>query len=333
MSTEAIPTPLFSATQRQSEAASQPTTQEVISSLWEEVPCNLCGSRTSKVKYQGTTDQDTEKLLKSYSASGNFVSQETLVECVHCGLIYTSPRLSRELILKGYTETEDPTYVSQARGRILSFSQCLKAVEKYISKGSVLDVGAAAGFFLKVAKDKGWKTFGIEPSKYLSDFGNKNYEVGITCGTVESVPSLPEEVDVVTLWDVLEHTFDPKDVLKRCNRYLKEGGYLVVNYPNIGNWMARLAGRHYWFILSVHLYYFVPKTMKEFLGRTGFEVVSSRPHFQWLELGYLLYRLEAYLPGIAKPLGKVIRVLGLDKTLIPYFAAQTRVIARKVRTV
>ena len=35
-------------------------------SLWEDVSCNLCGSRSSKVKYQGTTDPDTQKLLTSY---------------------------------------------------------------------------------------------------------------------------------------------------------------------------------------------------------------------------------------------------------------------------
>ena len=306
---------------------------ETKNDLWETVSCNLCGSENSKVKFQGTTDPDTEKLLKSYSASGNFVSEETLVECVDCGLIYTSPRLRRDLILKGYTEAEDPTYVSQAKGRILSFQQCLKAVEEFVPKGTVLDVGAAAGFFLKVAKDKGWKTYGIEPSKYLSDFGNSHYQVGITCGTVETVQSLPEAMDVVTLWDVLEHTFDPKDVLKRCNRYLKEGGYVVVNYPNIGNWMARLAGKKYWFILSVHLYYFVPETIAKLLSEAGFEVVSSKPHFQWLEFGYLAYRLEAYLPKPAQWLGRFLKWAGLDKTLIPYFAAQTRVIARKVKSV
>jgi len=32
-------------------------------------------------------------------------------------------------------------------------------------------------------------------------------------------------------------------------------------------------------------------------------------------------------------MGKVVKALGLDKTLIPYFAAQTRVIAKKVRSV
>ncbi len=302
-------------------------------SLWEEVACNLCGSRNSKVKYHGTTDPDTEKLLTSYSASGNFVSKETLVECTDCNLIYTSPRLRRDLILKSYTEAEDPTYVSQAVGRIKSFERCLDSVEEFKKGGAILDIGAAAGFFLKVAKERGWETYGIEPSQYLSNYGNKNYNVNITCGTLETAPAPQKKLDCITLWDVLEHTFDPKAVLKTCNAYLKDDGIVVINYPNIGNPMAKLAGKNYWFILSVHLYYFVPKTIKAMLESAGFEVVSSKPHFQWLQLGYLTYRLEAYLPKPAKLMGRLVKSLSLDKTLIPYFAAQTRVIARKVKSV
>lgn len=301
------------------------------SEMWESVPCNLCGSTEARVKYQGTTDPDMEKLLRSYSAAGNFVSQETLVECCQCALIYTSPRLRRDLILKGYMEAEDPLYVSQAAGRIKSFERCLQAVAKHKKTGALLDVGAAAGFFLKVAKDRGWETYGIEPSRYLCEFGNQRYGVNIHQGTVETVPTLSKKMDVVTLWDVLEHTFDPKDILKRCNRHLKTNGIVVINYPNIGNWMARLAGRHYWFILSVHLYYFVPKTIRRMLEETGFEVLEEAPHFQWLELGYLLYRLEAYLPKLAGLMGKIARVLHCEHLLIPYFAAQTRVIARKFK--
>jgi 2-polyprenyl-3-methyl-5-hydroxy-6-metoxy-1,4-benzoquinol methylase len=302
--------------------------------LWEKVPCNICGSWEVSVKYEGTTDPDTEKLVRSYSASGNFVSKERLVECKSCHLVFTSPRLHRDLILKSYTEAEDPMYVSQADGRIKSFERCLDAVEKLSPRGgNVLDVGAAAGFFLTVAKNRGWKTYGIEPSKYLSAYGNEKYDVNIHCGTLETAPALDQPMDVVTLWDVLEHTFDPKDVLKRCNAYLKPDGIVVINYPNISNWMAKLAGRNYWFIISVHLYYFVPKTIKLLLEDAGFEVVEDAPHFQWLEFGYLIHRLGAYLPKASKWMGALSKTLKTDNTLIPYFAAQTRVIARKKRTV
>lgn len=298
--------------------------------LWESVPCNMCGSEEVRVKYKGTTDHDMEQLLKSYYASGNFLSKETLVECNECGLVFTSPRLKKEVILKSYVEAEDPLYVSQAQGRILSFERCLKTIEKHQKPGRILDVGAAAGFFLKVAKDKGWETFGIEPSRYLSQYGRKEYGLNIFTGTLDSAPRLGAQMDVVTLWDVLEHTFDPKDTLRRVHGYLKPGGLVVINYPNIGNWMARLAGRKYWFILSVHLYYFTPKTIAHMLRQTGFAVVESGPHFQWLELGYLVYRLEAYLPLVSRIMKKCVQRLGMERMLIPYFAAQTRVIARKV---
>lgn len=304
-----------------------------LSQLWERVPCNLCGSWEYRTKYEGTTDVETAKMLRSYSASSNFISSERLVECDRCGLVFTSPRLRQDLILKSYQDTEDPVYVSQSAGRIRSFEKCIQKIARYQSVGRILDIGAAAGFFLKVAKDRGWETFGIEPSKYLSEFGNRHYKANIFNGTVEDVARFPYPMDVVTLWDVLEHTFDPMDVLARCNRYLRPGGLIAINYPNIDNWMAKLAGRRYWFILSVHIYYFTPTTIAEMLRRNGFAVVESTPHFQRLQLGYLLYRLEAYLPRLAKPLQAVARTLGIDKWLIPYFAAQTCVIGKKVAEV
>ena len=51
----------------------------------------------------------------------------------------------------------------------------------------------------------------------------------------------PASFDVVTLWDVIEHTPDPRAVLDRCRELLKPGGLLIVNYPDIGSWIARAA--------------------------------------------------------------------------------------------
>ena len=48
---------------------------------------------------------------------------------------------------------------------------------------------------------------------------------------------------MVTLWDVIEHTPDPKAVLERCATLLKPGGVLVVNYPDTAAGLpARSAG-------------------------------------------------------------------------------------------
>ena len=110
---------------------------------------------------------------------------------------------------------------------------------------------------------------------------------------------------------------------------LKPGGVLVVNYPDIGSWIARALGRRWLFLTSVHLHYFDRRTMTRFLESAGFEVLVVRPHFQRLELDYILSRgavlskqLVAVARGIAKP-------LGLGRSQVPYWLGQTFVAARR----
>ena len=106
--------------------------------------------------------------------------------------------------------------------------------------------------------------------------------------------------DVVTLWDVLEHTPDPKTEMREMHRLLKDDGLLVINYPDIGSWIARADGTSWVFLLDVHLYYFTRATIRKLLGDAGFEVVRIRPHFQRLALGYVLHRATPYAGAPAR---------------------------------
>lgn len=298
---------------------------------FELIPCGLCGSKEFKIKYPGRNDLEPEKLAKNFTVTGTSFSQEQIVTCTECGLTFTSPRLKDEIIVQAYKDALDPEYLSQAEGRLRTFRRIWKEIQKIsgLKTGSVLDVGAAGGFFLQAAKEAGWKTYGIEPSQYLADFGNRKYGVGIQCGTLETT-STSEKFDVITLFDVLEHTSNPKKVLLDCSSRLKPDGLIVISYPNIGSWPAKLAGRHFWFLLSVHLYYFTPKTLKALLASTGFQQIEEKPHIQWLEIGYLFFRLETHSALLGKLGAGILRAVGLSKLQIPYFAGQTRVIARKI---
>ena len=135
--------------------------------------------------------------------------------------------------------------------------------------------------------------------------------------------------DVVTLWDVLEHTTDPKSTLQACRRLLKPGGMLVVNYPDIGSWIARGMGRRWVFLLSVHLTYFTPATLERMLRETDLEPFMWKPHIQFLEVGYLLYRLNRYVPWLAPAGSAVARTLHLEKLQLPYWVGQTLVLAKR----
>ena len=297
----------------------------------ERVRCNLCGADSYEVLHPAKYDQEKDKdLAVKFRSSGDETLIDQVVKCKHCGLIYINPRLKSGLIIRGYSQGEDEMFVSQAKGRELTFARSLKLMNKHFpKKGRVLDVGTAGGSFLHVAKKDGWQVWGCEPNRWLTKWAKKHYKLNITPGTIFDGKYKSNFFDVVTLWDVLEHTPDPKRVLLECNRILKKGGLLVVNYPDLGSSIAKAMGKRWIFLLSVHLYYFTPKTIKKILNMTGFRTVKTKMHFQQLSLGYLIFRMQAY-SNVLHKIGKTVsKGLRTDNLQIPYWLGQTLVLAKK----
>ena len=143
----------------------------------------------------------------------------------------------------------------------------------------------------------------------------------------------PQSFDVITLWDVVEHTPDPARVLCRINDLLKPGGLLIVNYPDRGSWIARLLGRRWPFLSSVHLYYFKRRTLANMLEGRGFEVTQQRAHFQWLELDYLLKRGDVISARLSRWLRIAASRLGIARRQVPYWIGQTFVAAHRKHTI
>ncbi len=67
----------------------------------------------------------------------------------------------------------------------------------------------------------------------------------------------------------------------------------------MGTWQAKLAGKNFWWFLSVHLHYFDRHSIRVLLEKKGFELISVRRHFQRLELGYLFDVARIYSPPLA----------------------------------
>ena len=102
----------------------------------------------------------------------------------------------------------------------------------------------------------------------------------------------------------------------------------VVNYPDIGSSIARVLGRRWLFLTSVHLYYFDRTTITRMLAVTGFRVETMRPHWQRLELDYVLFRGAVISPGMSKFSRSLVRLVHAGKLRVPYWLGQTFVIAR-----
>jgi SAM-dependent methyltransferase len=300
----------------------------------ESPPCNVCGSSEYRVlRPARARPTPASDLVRTFSSSSDAPLSYQLVACSNCGLQFVSPRLRAEAVLEGYAEGSDEAFVSQIRGRELTFGKCLDRITRAWrgSPGRLLDIGTGSGAFLHVARERGWQVEGCEPNRWLCEWALGHYGLAIRPGTVfeQNYPS--HAYDVVSLWDVLEHTPDPKREIQEAGRLLKPGGLLVVNYPDIGSWIARLMGARWVFLLDVHLYYFTRATIRRLLEGMGFAIVTVAPHIQWLGLRYILHRASPYLGvRLEGPSGAASRRGAADPP-VPYWMGQTLVIARKVR--
>lgn len=305
------------------------TAAQTAEHLYESVPCNLCGGTETRVVYPGAP-RDRHDWVDEFQSAADERLMEPLVACTACGLQFVNPRVRPDVMLAGYAEGANETFVSQADARVRTFERAVARLNRHVSPpGRLLDVGTAGGSFLFAARRKGWTVAGCEPNRWLCDWARDRYGIDVAPGTVFDQRYPAESFDAVTLWDVLEHTPDPMAVVRECRRILKPSGVLVVNYPDIGSWIARVMGRRWVFLLSVHLYYFTPTTIRAFLTQAGYRVEEIRPHIQYLQLGYIFTRAEETIGGVARMLGAVARATGVAALQVPYWIGQTLVVARR----
>lgn len=291
------------------------------------VGCPVCESTRQRVLWSPRVKLDDPSVL--YGAASGVRDTQRLVACLDCGMVYESPRFPESLILKGYEQARDE-HDSQFSQRVDGFRRAIRSLKSRLPPppADVLDVGTAGGAFLTAATEWGYRAQGLDPSIALVEQGKKR-GLSITQGTLASAPWSPHTFDLVCLWDVLEHVADPFAVLSQCKRLLRPGGVLLINFPDIGTWPARLAGRHYWWLLSVHLHHFSKPTLKKLCARAGFEIFHFQRFWARLELGYLLQMASRLrMPGAQTALRWAPSVV--QKAAVSYTAAQTTALARVI---
>lgn len=299
-----------------------------------DVNCPVCGSHDSKVLRMASYPRDAavRELQSVYCPSSDHALMDQVVECRPCGMIYIAPRLEADLIQGGYEAVEDPVFVAQNPQRIRTFANNVRSILQRTrldpKNKRLLDIGCAGGAFLVAAREAGFEVNGIEPSRWLSEYGRKNYRLDVRQGVLEPGMFPESTFDVISLWDVIEHVPDPNTVLTMVYSLLKPEGYLWVNYPDVGSVAAKLMGWKWPFWLSVHLHYYKRHSMELQLRRAGFEVAYMKAHWQQLQLGYLTERAAAIVPPV-KVFTKLVSGIGLASVSCTYNMGQTLVIARR----
>src|ERR1035437_4941858 len=94
----------------------------------ETVLCPNCRSVAYQtiVPARYPSNLSRSELLKIYSASSNHVLFDAMVRCDDCSLVYLNPRIREDLIIKGYSDAADPTFILQNSARIATFKKSLR---------------------------------------------------------------------------------------------------------------------------------------------------------------------------------------------------------------
>ncbi len=305
----------------------------LIQDLFETITCPLCGKDSYDVEVGSKypTEISADELKSVFRASSDHTLLDQVVRCRSCAMVYVNPRINSDLIISGYSDAEDPLFAAQNDNRIKAFRRTLKGVVRRLKldpKGKrVLDVGCAGGAFLVAAREMGFDPHGVEPSRWMSDFGRRTYDLDIKAGILEAGMFPDHSFDVITLWDVIEHLPDPHDTLTLIHRLLKPNGLLLVNYPDIASIAARVLGKRWPFWLSVHLLYYTPKTMFQQLERAGFSPQWRQAFWMTLPLGYVCERAAPY-SALLRPLPRLSRLLGIHSLPLSYNMGQALVVSR-----
>lgn len=275
--------------------------------------CPLCRGTRMRLFKKGTFDPQAIGAADFRITDSHYGARWTLFSCRECGFVFANPVPDGEAIARFYAALDDEEYSQEDEGRGRNFAVILKRLRRFVPPGSsLLDVGAASGIFLNLARGAGFRVAGIEPSASLVADAKRLFGLKLFCGTVEHYAG-GERFQVVTLLDVLEHVTDPAALLGSLDRLMAPGALLAVVTPDVDSLAARIMGGRWWHYRVAHVNFFNRRSLERLLGMHGFETVQVR-RFAWhFSLYYLLTRLLPFLKG--KPLQKPLKKLHLKLQL------------------
>jgi SAM-dependent methyltransferase len=251
-----------------------------------------------------------------------------ICECGSCGHRFadlaTSPAHTQQIYNDPYFHGGGagyPDYLGEARILRNHGHWYAKRLAKHLKPGTMLDVGAAAGFVLQGFTDYGWQGHGIEPNPKMAEYARKTLKLAVQAGALETLQA-NQAYDLVSMIQVIAHFADLRQALQVACDATKPCGYWLIETWNKDSVVARMFGQnwHEYSPPSV-LHWFSPTTLNALAAQYGFrEVARGRPS-KWINGGHAKSLLQYKLQGLplGRPVGKLLNLLP-EYLPLPYLA-------------
>ncbi len=244
--------------------------------------CGICG--------------DSEARILSHT--GRHYQALTTVICTGCGMVHSEPIPSQAELQAYYKKQYRDDYkgaVRPKRKHVLRYSrgglERLSRLLGFVATGKLLDVGSGSGEFVTLARLHGFEAEGLEPHEGYANYTGKHYEIPVVNAPLEKADIPAESYDVITLNHVLEHLRSPFEALSLLHSWLKPGGLIAVDVPDIEACNHSPTNRFHF----AHIYNFNHATLAATLEKAGF-TVEARPEYQ----GTILFARKTHASDAAR---------------------------------
>ncbi len=239
--------------------------------------CYLCGSPGSKVIHKGVRGGETIDVLK----------------CDECGLVRLSEVMDEPDDYYRDSGMRDGKVESLVKLRLETKEddeRRFRFTEKIITNKRVLDFGCGDGGYLVRANAVASKACGVELEASVRE---ELQAEGFQC--FERINEAGQ-MDVVTMFHVLEHLPNPVEALQEIMEHVAPHGMLIVEVPNADDALLSLyscdafANFTYW---KCHIYLYTMTTLRLLARKAGLQVQFMRQvqryplenHLYWLSRG------------------------------------------------
>jgi len=190
-----------------------------------------------------------------------------------------------------YKDNRDLNKVARIPNHDWRFITFLKNYRKTDGK-KILDIGCGDGGFLALAREKGFKVYGVDHDRRSAVLAKSLYKIKtVKVGSCKNISrnNTWKGFSVVTLFDVLEHVSNPIDTLKTASGLIKKGGTICISVP-------RFDRKPILFDIEVdfpphHFTLWTPQSLEKALSAAGFSDIKIikkplmindfRPHLIW----------------------------------------------------
>lgn len=211
------------------------------------------------------------------------LSGGTLYRCLDCRFMFRHPVFSKETYDELYRRASSSTWDEADR---LDQQLVRETLCSLLATGKILDIGCGTGSLLSPLSRR-FETCGIEINADASAAAEQR-GVHIVARDLEELTAVPEEFDAIIACDVIEHVFNPLELLQRMLAKVAPQGYVVISTGNSDAWSWYLAGSRFWYCyLPEHISFVSPSWFRHHAATLNVEVASVRefaysPHYPFM---------------------------------------------------